>query len=203
MDVITYSFRHAETILNESEFRERYLELISVINSIADSEIIETFESSGRQAKSISYAVNTLIKSKLIALGWSSESAIFQDKNYSDNRWRLDFAGFDISIEVAFNHGEAIAWNLLKPVLASELNHVQKAIQTKIGIIICATEEMKVAGGFDSAIGEFEKFLTYLDPLRNVLTVPILLIGLRKPQTFKITHDKVGKNNIGKVVYLE
>ena len=29
-------------------------------------------------------------------------------------RWRLDFAKESISLEVAFNHGEAIAWNLLK-----------------------------------------------------------------------------------------
>ena len=64
----------------------------------------------------------------------------------------------DISIEVAFNHSTVIAWNLIKPALASELNHVQKAIQTKIGVIITATNDMKVAGGFDSAIGTYEKF---------------------------------------------
>jgi hypothetical protein len=36
-------------------------------------------------------------------------------------------------------------------VLASELNHVEKAIQTRAGILICATYEMKSAGGFDGA----------------------------------------------------
>ncbi len=71
----------------------------------------------------------------------------------------MDFAKEDISIEVAFKHSEAIAWNLIKPVLASELNHVPKAIQTKVGVIISATKTMKKAGGFDSAVGNYEKFL--------------------------------------------
>jgi hypothetical protein len=202
VDIVTNSFRHAESILKEPEFSEKYLELIEIIKSISDEEIIAKFNTSTRNAKSISEAVNNIIKTKLTSVGWMSESPIFQDSGYLDKRWRLDFAGHDISIEVAFNHGEAIAWNLLKPVIASELNHVKKAIQTKIGIIICATEEMKIAGGFDAAIGEFEKFLTYLNPLRNVLTVPILIIGLKKPETFKIVWDKVGNNNVGRVVYI-
>ena len=87
-------------------------------------------------------------------------------------------------------------------MIASELNHVKKAIQTKIGIVICASEEMKIAGGFDSAVGEFEKIKTYLDPLRNVLTVPILFIALKKPQTFKIVHTKQGRNNVGVIDYI-
>lgn len=203
MDFQTHSFKHAETVLNEDKFRKKYNELLEIITSISDEDIIVAFNNSHRKAKSISEVINKLLKEKLIKVGWSSESAIFQDKKYSDNRWRLDFAGFDISLEVAFNHGEAIAWNLLKPVLASELNHVEKAIQTQIGIIICASREMKDAGGFDGAIGEFEKFLTYLAPLQNVLTVPILIIGLKKPKTFKIVHEKIANKKVGKVVNTE
>ena len=62
---------------------------------------------------------------------------LMQNCQYSsDKTLRLDFAKNDISIEVGFNHGEAIAWNFIKPTLAGELNHVEKAIQTKICIII-------------------------------------------------------------------
>ena len=68
------------------------------------------------------------------------------------------------------------------------MNHVEKAIQTKIGIIITATQEFKTEGGFDTAIGTFEKFLDYLPPLRNFLTVPLFIIGLEPPKTFKIEH---------------
>jgi len=45
-------------------------------------------------------------------------------------------------VEVAFNHGEATAWNLIKPVLASELNHVEKVIPTQAGVFITCTEAL-------------------------------------------------------------
>jgi hypothetical protein len=103
-------------------------------------------------------------------------------------------------VEVAFNHGEATAWNLLKPVLASELNHVQKAIQTQAGVIITCTEALKAEGGFDSAVGTFEKFIDYLKPLGSVLTVPILLIGLGPFDSFRIQHRRLGSKLTGDVV---
>jgi len=202
MDFQKHSFRHAEVILNQDDFKDKFNEFIDVIKNISDSDIIRTFESSSRRAKSISESINKLLKERLVESNWHPESPIFTVREYSDKNWRLDFAGFDMSIEVAFNHGEAIAWNLLKPVLASELNHVEKAIQTKIGIIICATDDMKQAGGFDGAVGEYEKFIRYLKPLGNVLTVPILIIGLEKPKSFRIEHQTVNGKKVGQVVYL-
>ena len=121
--------------------------------------------------------------------GWRGESPIFNDPNYRGKSWRLDFAKDEISIEVAFNHGEAISWNLLKPVMASELNHIEKEIQTSAGIVICATEEMVDAGNFDSAVGTFEKFLRYLTPMYEVLTSPLLIVGLKAPNTFYVNHE--------------
>jgi hypothetical protein len=203
MDFQTHSFRYADVILQQPEFKEKFDEFIDVIKGISDNHVIQTFESANRRAKSISEAINKLLKERLAAKGWSPESPIFAVREYAEKNWRLDFAGFHVSVEVAFNHGEAIAWNLIKPVLASELNHVEKAIQTKIGIIICATDEMKQAGGFDSAVGEFEKFLRYLQPMQNLLTVPILIIGLTKPKTFRIDHRTVNGKKVGEVVHLE
>jgi len=195
-----HSFRHAQIILeNEETYNKVWGELLKTIKSIKDDEIISYYENNKRKAKSISEAINTILKDKLVKLGWNEESYIFQDDEYSGNRWRLDFAKESISVEVAFNHGEAIAWNLIKPVLASELNHVQKEINTEIGVIICATKELKEKGGFDGAVGEYEKFLTYLDPLRDVLTVPIAIIGLEAPKTFEIEVKKVDGKNQGMV----
>jgi len=139
----------------------------------------------------------------LCATNWRKESKIFQGDDYSDNRWRLDFAKDSISIEVAFNHGEAIAWNLIKPVLASELNHVQKDISTEIGVIICATKNLKEKGGFDGSVGEYEKFLTYLQPLRDLLSVPMVIIGLEAPETFRIRHQKIDKATKGYIEIIE
>ena len=97
-------------------------------------------------------------------------------------------------MEVSYNHGEALAWNLLKPVLASELNHVTKAIQTELGVLILATQNLKEAGGFDGAIGTYEKAIRYLKPLQSQLTVPLLLIGLEAPESFWVEVIQVGAN---------
>jgi len=195
-----HSFRHAEVILaNENEYKEVWEELLAVILSITDDEIKEYFENATRRAKSLSEAINNILKIKLISLGWNEESLIFQDDEYSGNRWRLDFAKHNISLEVAFNHGEAIAWNLIKPVIASELNHVNKEIDTEIGIIICATKDLKTKGGFDGAVGEYEKFLTYLNPLRDLLSVPMVIIGLEAPESFEIEHITINGRKQGNI----
>jgi len=198
MNYKIHSFRHGEIILNnEPTYKKVWNELLGAIKNITDNEIIKHHKSNPRKAKSISESINNILKSKLIALGWNKESYIFQDDEYSGNRWRLDFAKESISVEVAFNHGEAIAWNLIKPVLAGELNHVQKEINTEIGVIICATKNLKDKGGFDGAVGEYEKFLTYLNPLRDVLSVPLVIIGLEAPETFEINVRKIDGKNQG------
>lgn len=207
MEFITHSFRYGLEIFNTQEnFMPLWNEVIDSINSISDDDIITYFENQERRAKSISEAINSLLDERLTSRGWNRQSFIFNNPEYRSNRansnWRLDFAKDDISIEVAFNHGEAVAWNLIKPVLASELNHVEKAIQTRAGILICATDEMKSAGGFDGATGSYEKFLQYLPPLNNLLTVPMVVIGLSAPRTFKIEHYREGRNTYGRVIRL-
>jgi len=197
MKYLINSFREGETVLNQGEYKSHYDEVLEVIKNITDEDIKNRHLQKYSTKMSLSYAINDLLKERLTAQGWSPESAIFQDNDYDAKRWRLDFAKGPISIEVAFNHGEAIAWNLLKPVLASELNHVQKAIQTKAGIIICATESLKRAGAFDSAVGEFEKFGRYLKPLSSVLTTPLVLVGLEAPETFSLIKTKANGKNVG------
>lgn len=206
MNYRTYSFRFGYEILTtQPEFISQWNEIQYAIKSISDNDIINHFESMNRQAKSISETLNKLLKVNFQELGWQSESPIYKSKNYSgDKTWRLDFAKKDISIEVGFNHGEAIAWNLVKPTLAGELNHVEKAIQTKVCVIITATQSLKEAGGFDSTVGTYEKYLQYLEPLRSMLTIPTLIIGLEKPTSFYIEHINEGtaknKRYVGKVI---
>ena len=196
MKSIFFYHRHANLLVeNDSDFQLDYKELISVINSISDQDLIEKFnqrKSERQNIKSLSEPINNLLKTKLTQLGWKSESSLFKEPPYyqgNRSRWRLDFAKNKISIEVAFNHQEATAHNIMKPVLASELNHVKKDVQTEIGVIIVATDKMKKMGNFDSAIGTFEKFQEYFKPYHNLITVPIVLIGLCAPETFKIDKD--------------
>lgn len=185
------SHREAITIFeNSPDYKDLYKEVIGVIESVTDEDIIEAFQNSKRSnIKSISEPINKLLKERFISANWNPESPIFKEHDYTDDCWRLDFAKEKISIEVAFNHGSVVAWNLLKPILASELNHVQKAIQTSAGIIICATNKMKKTGNFDDAIGSYEKYIEYLKPMSNILTAPLLLIGLEAPETFYVDKE--------------
>lgn len=219
MDYRLFSHRHAIQILeNTPEYRGLYDEVLDCVRNVTEERLIEHFqynyESKGRAKKSISESINQLLKVELSALGWLSEAPIFRSADFGEGKWRLDFAKstsipvtdlrpygeFDstaISVEVGFNHSGSIAWNLLKPVLASELNHVEKAIQTSVGVIITASRDLQVAGGFDNAIGVYEDYVSHLIPLRDVLSVPILVIGLEAPKTFRVEHVRKGQTTFG------
>jgi hypothetical protein len=203
------SHRHAVAVLeSQPEYTKLWKEVQQALTGISDEDIIQLHEEKYSNQKSISTALNTLIKERMENLNWKAESPIFSsdELNFSlDKRgtkrksgvWRLDFAKDSISVEVSFNHGEAIAWNLIKPVIASEVNHVKKAINTKVGVIICATQAMKESCGFDGAVGQYEKVLQYMTPLRNMLTVPIVIIGLNTPKTFEVEVVKTDKGKRG------
>lgn len=189
--------RHADLLVNhEPIFKTDFQEIMDVLSTIDDDLLIEKFlsEKEARPSiKSLSTSINSLLKTMLIAIGWQAEVGLFKEPPYSTenkSRWRLDFAKNHISVEVAFNHQEATAHNIMKPVLASELNHVRKEIQTKLGVIIVATKEMKKAGNFDGAIGTFESFQEYFKPYNNIISTPIVLIGLKAPSTFLIDRSR-------------
>ncbi len=201
-----HSHRNAEAIIkNNKEINLFWSELEQVIDSISDNEIAETFLKANRRAKSISEAINKLIDEKLSMKNWNRQSPIFKETAFVErgriqSNWRLDFAKGPIAIEVAFNHGNDVAWNLIKPVLSSEKNHVDKAIQTELGIIITANEQLKKEGGFDDAIGTFEKYVEYLKPLNSILVSPIILIGLKPLKSFYIEKKFIDGKKRGQLV---
>lgn len=204
MRFIAHSHRNADLIFeNREEFKELWGEVCDVLGAISEDDIIVEFESGHRDAKSISQAINRLIKKELVAKGWVSESYIFADKEYgplSKGTWRLDFAKGRLCVEVAFNHRSDIAWNLIKPTLAAELNHVLKAMQADGGIIITATQAMKAAGGYDNAIGTFEDYVQYLKPMSQILTAPLMIVGLLPPKTFAIALESRANRKVGHVI---
>lgn len=202
----TVSHRYVDGLFKiDSRSKELWDEFKGTLESITDEELIRAYENQNRKGKSISEAINKLIDIKLVAKGWNRQSPIFKDPAYVDrgrraSTWTLDFAKETIAVEVAFNHGGQVAWNLIKPVLSSELNHVEKAIQTKVGIIVAATMDMRNKGGFDNAVGTFEKFVEYLKPLNDLLVTPIMLVGLKAPESFYIKHEKENGKIVGKVI---
>jgi len=213
MDFITHNHRFALDIVESNqELKLLWEEICGAITSITDERLKVEFSKSNAKM-SLSDAINKLLDEELVKRNWTPQSAIFQGEEYSDKKWRLDFskrinnpsAGISgMAIEVAFNHGEAIAWNLMKPVLAAEQNQVelQTEIGSGIGIYICATDELKSAGGFDGAVGEYEKVLRYLLPLFQKLTVPIVIVGLNAPKSFRVEKRKnaITNRNVGVLI---
>ncbi len=231
MEFITRSHRFAEEIIQQNPGLESlYKEITTSILAISDDLLSRTFENRGLQDRependeaswmSLSYAINIILDDLLVAKGWDRQSQIFQGSQYKST-WTLDFSkqivvsetddqgkivgskNVGFAVEVAFNHGEAIAWNLMKPVLAAEVNHLDKKLNVDagIGIMIVATQELKKAGAFDGAVGSFERVERYLIPMQHQLTVPIMLIGLKAPKSFRVVKqlDPVTKKNKGAI----
>lgn len=209
MEFETHSHRNGlELAETNVDYRSLYDSLTNAIRSISDNDLVEHFRSNYEdKQKSISKSINALLRDRLVADGWEKEPRIFGEPGYSDTKrdkkWRLDFAKSirpdnelslesnleptpGIAVEVAFNNNGSTAWNLTKPLLASELNHVKKDIQTGLGVIITATERLKLEGGFDNAVGTFDDFKMHLRAMRNILVVPIIIIGLHPLDTFKV-----------------
>jgi len=202
MKYVLNQHRHGLTVANDGIYKKDFEEFLSVITDITEQDLIDEFNKTTTDRnnsnrvlpKSISDAINKLIDERLTQKAWSRQSRIFGDKRFKDMRWTLDFAkqtdGLGtFCVEVVFNNAGSLGWNLLKPVLACEQNHVEKAIETKIGIIVLATKEMKATCGFDNAIATFEDTPLYLSAMSNIISAtPIVIIGLSAPETFRIEH---------------
>lgn len=218
MDFITHSYLNSQAIIESNpEISSLWNEISEAIKSVTEEELIRQFETSKRKAKSISDAINKILDQKLVERNWKRQSRIFKDRDtYTGTTWTLDFSKgapghverqAGIAVEVVFNHGEAIAWNLIKLSLAAENNFVRKEtdIGEGIGVYVCATARMKELGGFDGAVGEYEKVLKYLDPLNAKIIRPLLIVGLEPPRTFKIEHYQNPNNKnkkLGRVIRL-
>jgi len=46
-------------------------------------------------------------------------------------------------------------------------------------------------------VGHYEKILQYMLPLRSMLTIPIVIIGLEAPKTFDIEVIKINNKKKG------
>lgn len=213
-----YSYRNGrEMAESHKDYGELFQSILSAVGGITEIQVADHFaQNYEHKQKSLSKAINDLLRERLIEAGWVAESRIFGEVGYSDDKrdkkWRLDFSKsletqsrdeidrqidpkVGIALEVAFNNDGSTAWNLIKPVLSSELNHVKKEIQTGMGVIITVSEELKRAGGFDNTVGTFDDFKMHLRAMRNMLTVPMVIIGLGAPETYEIDVylDSMGK----------
>jgi len=198
-----HSHRHGDEIFETKRYQSIWYEIDDVLSSITEGQIIKEFENQQEtrktKLKSISKVLNPLIKAGFRSREWTPESQIFESEE--GNTWRLDFSKDLISVEVGFNHGEAMAWNLIKPTLASQITHLQRKTETTAGVVITATQNLKIAGGFDNAIGTFEDYVRHLGALQNIVTIPLVIIGIEAPESFHVEHKTVGIRKIGHIVH--
>ena len=182
--------RYANAVLSQPGISETWSELVRILEGISDEDLAECHETRFKTTMSLSRAYNYLIKNRLEECGWGSEPRLFSDPKFSDKAFRLDFAKDSVAVEVSFNHGEALAWNMIKLTLAGELNHVKKEYNSRLGVIILATSDLKKAGCFDGACGEWEKAIRYLAPMQNQLSNPIALLGIEPPSFHLIDNGR-------------
>ena len=193
MDYIFEEHRNGLILVkNNEKYTEDFNSILDALDSITDEDIIEGFykDKEKRQSiKSLSVTINRLIKERLTQRKWNSETKIFKPSDYTNGAWKLDFSKGLICIEAAFNHGGDAAHNIMKTILSSEYNHVEKEYQSEIGVLITATNELKIAGNYDGAIASIDKYKSYLKPYMAYATSPLVFIGLKAPKSFFIDKD--------------
>src|SRR5688572_30834214 len=102
------------------------------------------------------------------------EWAPFNVFNDPENDLIIDFYKRGIGVDVAFNHKSFIGGDMLRFQAASEVKN-----NLKVGVYICATKAFVKDLTKDKLV-TFERTKWYLENFRPVLTVPILLIGLKR-----------------------
>ncbi len=216
-----YSHRFAIEILKSvPELSTLWSEIQQAVFEVSEEEVASVhadINNSGEITKSLSKAINYLLDERLTKLDWIPQTNLFSAQGYtakSESAWTLDFSKSvsrhdgtitGVAIEVAFNHGEAAAWNLMKPVLAAEVNYLPKQVDIGegVGIVIVASQGLKEKGAFDGAVGTYERYVKHLRAMRTHLTTPLLIASIAPPLNYFVKPAKVegSRSKRGEIVY--
>jgi hypothetical protein len=90
----------------------------------------------------------------------------------------MDFIKARLGVEIAFNHAEAIPWNFTRLNLAGEAPQVQESSRIEVGIAAFATTSLKKWSKMDGAVGTFELATAWLELMRPIMPIPVLVVGL-------------------------
>ena len=197
MDFDIFNFRNAMAILDQ---RLEWAALRDVINDISRDDIISAQEQIADGKKNApagaQQAVNRIFEERMPSPQWIHQSRLFEDTDPLTNkelaRWTMDFvkrgpaapgspeSDFGLGVEVTFNHAEAIAWTLVRLDLASETSvNLQQKARIDVGVAIYASKSLKQWGRMDGAVGTFEQASLWLELMKPVLPIPLVLIGLK------------------------
>jgi hypothetical protein len=220
MDYELYSHRNAQEIAESVYFRKDWEVFQEAISSVSDQDLKTVFKALGARRegkrkeghKSLSHAINEVLRKKLGALGWDLEPLLFpKDKsNLGPGGWKLDFVkrrtskralqnSCTFAVEVAFNHSEAAAWVLTKLALACERSTMPKDIDAVIGILVVMQSDLKKAGNFDGSCCTFDRYIHTIKVMHDLLRAPLLVVGLGAPKTFRLKGHARGVRIVGMI----
>ena len=175
----SYAHRFADVILNSDYGLKKEIE--DTIQTIDFGSVEKRFEIENEKRKSQGKrlavgkqsTINLMFREEFEKRGWEAEKNVFNDP---ENDLALDFWKRKIGVDVAFTHRSFIGGDLLRLQAAAEVEDV-----INVGVYICPMKAFaKLVSPRDaSSMVNFERTKWYLENFYPVLTVPILLLGLR------------------------
>jgi hypothetical protein len=179
VEFVTYDFRLAREIL---ENRDPWGELVQVARSITDHDIVQAHLSYGAGGKRLraggQAAINHLFRQHLTPLGWIQEPRLFSQTGGDLRKWKMDFIKARIGVEVSFNHFEAVPWTFTRLNIAGESEKVLHEHRIDVGVAFFATDSLKKWAKMDDTVGTFEMAKAWLEMMRPIMPIPILVVGL-------------------------
>ena len=191
MDYSTFSFRWGVEHLGESN--PAWTELTAVVSSISEGEILrqklrnfEDWKSGGTLPPVGGQKVlNELIDIKLKALGWRSQIYCLGDildetgkRKQKLAYWTMDFKKDDIGVEVSFNNAGVLAQNVLRLSVMSENPDRPKKELIRLGILVCAHNDLKKWSDMDSTVLTYESVVKVIPLMNFNIPTPIVVLGL-------------------------
>lgn len=176
MERVIEDFRHAERLLRGQAAWESLDQAIRSITREAAIDEQRGRLGAGRVPKGGQSALNRILDGLLAADGWERQVRLFDETDLE--KWTLDFRRDRIGVEVSFNHAEAIPWQFTRLNIAGESERVRPEARIDVGVVIVAERSLKVWSKMDASVGTFDTFRAWLQEMKPILPIPILLIGL-------------------------
>ena len=179
MEFVTFNFRHAREIL---ENRDSWGELKQATRTIGRDNILQTHQAFAAEGKRLpaggQTSINRLYRERLAPNGWVGEPRLFPTDQEALRKWKMDFIKDRIGVEVSFNHAEAVPWTFTRLNIAGESDKVIPDHRIDVGVAFFATETLKRWARMDSAVGTFELAKAWLEMMKPIMPIPVLLVGL-------------------------
>ena len=188
MKLELHDFRHALPILERS-YSSIWAEFCEQLGSIQADDISDFHRGLVRDAvgrarrpqAGAQTAINRLIDARLSALSWRAQPPLYIGGDRRGDElagWKMDFKKDRVGVEIAFNHQEAIPWIFTRLNLAGESDEVLADSRIEVGIAAFAAQTLKTWGRMDGAVGTFDQAKLWLEKMRPVMPVPIVVVGL-------------------------